>query len=308
MKNFEKCCNQTCCNRFSQTCERARRSYGNPNAFGDFYVQYEQCTTIEQMSPQKALWMFVYPTVWLLMTLLSTGLVLVFANKAASRSYAAIERALIIVAILEILFSLVFYFSVAYKYIQFILFVQLCTILSAAVRVRKFNIIVIVLNIVLFLYLFDPFHGNQYLNFSSARTTQSLPDRDTAGLIHILGRMYRNSWKVQTEQFCSSFYLGYGQLDNSLRDLERFDNPAISTFAYCSRGYVALLLIFASIVMMLQIIQFVLTVLALLLRFSKPVVKLIVHEELEDHSAHPAFFHQTVGAPAILPAVGYPNY
>jgi hypothetical protein len=258
------------------------------------------------MSPHRALWMFVYPTVWLLMTLLSTGLVLVFANKAASRSYAAIERALIIVAIINILFSLVFYFSVAYKYIQVILFVQLFNILTAAVRVRKLNIVTLVLNGILLIYLFDPFHGNQYLTLSSSRTIQNLPDRDTAGLIHILGKQYRNAFDVQTNQFCPKFYLGYGLLDQNLRDLDRFDNPAIYTFAYCSRGYTALLLIFASIVMLFSIIQFMLSLLALVLRFAKPSVKLVVHEEIDEQ---PIIASQQLPSQyPLLAPVAFPQY
>eukprot|EP00993_Chasmostoma_nieuportense_P003194 NODE_392_length_2305_cov_354.889348_g363_i0.p1 GENE.NODE_392_length_2305_cov_354.889348_g363_i0~~NODE_392_length_2305_cov_354.889348_g363_i0.p1 ORF type:complete len:721 (-),score=182.62 NODE_392_length_2305_cov_354.889348_g363_i0:87-2249(-) len=278
VKEYEKCCNSTCCNRFTQTCEAALLSPGHASNWNGFLVKTEVCSSIEQMTPHVALWLFVYPAIMLLIAFLGTGMVLVFANKASSRSYAAIESAMIYVAVLAILFSLVHFFSVAWKYSLLILFVMLVCVLTAAARIRKLNIVCVALLVLLAAFLFDPFHGNHFLNFASGRTATDQPDRDTAGFLYTIEKMYPSGQRVQEEGYCTGYYLGYGRLDPGLRDVDRFDNPAIHTFGYCSRGYVALLLIFAAIAMLFVLIQLVLAVLALVLRFTTPVVKLVAQQ------------------------------
>lgn len=280
IKSYEKCCNSTCCNRFTGTCDRALRegSQGSPSNWVDFMVYYEVCTEVEQMSPHRALWLFVYPCLWLLTTLLSTGLVLVFAYKAASRSFAAIEHAMMVFAVSIILLSIIFFFCPAYKYAFVIIFVQLFTILTAAARIKELNILCVFLQVVLIIYLFDPFHGNQYFTLASSRLNNGQPDRETAGIIHIIGKMWRSNALVASEHFCPEYYLGHGLHDEILRDTDRFDNPNIKHFAYCSRAYIALLLYFGSMVMMCVIVEAILTLIALMVRFTMPDVKLIMRE------------------------------
>ena len=48
--------------------------------------------------------------------------------------------------------------------------------------------------------------------------------------------------------FCQWNYLGYFTLDPQLRDTDRFDNPARTTYGYCDRGYVLLLLVFCALI------------------------------------------------------------
>eukprot|EP01001_Neometanema_parovale_P007653 NODE_394_length_2545_cov_460.922791_g374_i0.p1 GENE.NODE_394_length_2545_cov_460.922791_g374_i0~~NODE_394_length_2545_cov_460.922791_g374_i0.p1 ORF type:complete len:784 (-),score=272.95 NODE_394_length_2545_cov_460.922791_g374_i0:192-2486(-) len=287
VKEFEKCCNNTCCNRFPQTCMPARRSAtpGNRWNTNDFATVFETCSTIEQMQPLKAFWSIVWPTLLLIATFFGTGLSLVFANKASSRSYASIERAMINIALLTIVMSLGIYFSPAWKYSAVVVFVQLFTILTAASRIRRLNAWCLFLQVLLALYLLDPFHGNQFLTLSSGRQTNAFADRDMAGIFHTIGKMYKNSYSADPNMvspFCTSYYLGFFAHDNQFRDVERFDNPAKTTFGYCDRGFILILLVLSAIVLICVFLQVILTLLALLLRFTKPQVKLVVREDYDD--------------------------
>jgi hypothetical protein len=280
-KNYEKCCNNTCCNRWSETCQMGRRAaaVGNRYNWNDFNVKYETCTAVEAQFPARGYVNILHPIYCLIMSLFSTGICLIFANKASSRSYSAIEKAMIYIAVICIIFDLILYFSPSWKYGLFILFVQCFTILTAATRVKKLNIWCLILTVVLIIYLVDPFHGNQYLTLASSRTVAGQPDRDSAGLIHHIGRMYKNYSEVNGGlAFCQWNYLGYFTLDPQLRDTDRFDNPARTTYGYCDRGYVLLLLVFCALIYVCVLIQFMLVLLALLLRFNKPHVSLASEE------------------------------
>lgn len=277
IKNYEKCCNNTCCNRWTETCQTGRRAAAVSSRYNwnDFGVKYETCTAVEALFPARAYIAILHPIYCLVMSLVSTTICLIFANKASSRSYAAIEKAMIYIAVLTVILDLVIYFCPAWKYGLFILFVQCVTILTASTRVKKLNIWCLVLTVMLFIYLVDPFHGNQYLTLASSRTSSGQPDRKSAGLIHLVGQMwYSRSSVASPSAFCQWFYLGYFTLDPQLRDTDRYDNPAKMTYGYCDRGYILLLLVFCSAIYVCVFLQLILVLLALLLRFNKPAAKL----------------------------------
>jgi hypothetical protein len=276
---YEKCCNNTCCNRFTQTCSIARRAGtpGNRYNFNEFNIRYESCSSAENLTPLKIYFPIVLPTFNLIMSVICTGLCLVFANKASSRSYAAIEKSMIYIAVTCIIFDIILYFSPAWKYGLFVLFVQCFTILSAAARVKWLNIWSLILTITLAIYLVDPFHGNSYLTLASSRTPNYYPDRDSAGLIHVIGKMYKNA--LAGPAFCTTYYIGYFSRDPQLRDLDRYDNPANTTFGYCDRAYVLVLLVFCSLIYICVLLQLMLNLLALLLRFNKSQVGLVIQED-----------------------------
>jgi len=236
------------------------------------------------MQPIKAFWTVLMPLACLLITFFATGLTLVFANKASSRSYAAIEKAMINIALLCIIFNLVIFFSPSWKYGLVVLFVQLFTILTAAARVYRLNAVCVVLQLVLVWYLVDPFHGNQYLTAASSRNTNGFADRDSAGLIHYIGKMFKNATVADTfngteVSFCPKFFMDFFRRDPQLYDNDRFNNPQRTTFGYCDRSFILALLVFASLVYICAFIQLILGILALLLRFQKASVTLAVHED-----------------------------
>jgi hypothetical protein len=279
-RNFERCCNTTCCNRFSATCRFgiAAGAQGNPWNSANFRQTVTRCSSVYFLHGLRSFFIFALPGFLLLSTLLGLAVVLVFANKASNRSYSFIESAMILLSINAILFALPTFFSPAFKYGVLVVLVGLITILSAAARVRSLNVLALVALVVAIIYVFDPFTGNAYLNLTGFRTlSQDLtgrtaagfqrvpgqPDDRTNGLLHLITAMWREG-----QQFCVDFY-DYFRLDDQLLDKARFDNPAVTTYGYCNRGWVFALLIFEIIMMSTLVILTIVTLIALLLRFRK---------------------------------------
>jgi hypothetical protein len=233
-------------------------------------MRYEQCSTIEQISILRAWWIFVLPTKLLALTLIILAFVLVFASRGTTRSHSLIERALIIVGVLVVLFALPNFFSPAYKYGIVMVIVGVVGILAAAERTPWLNILAIIVIIVGLLYLFDPFHGgNDVLSFSSFRyTDNSQRDDESSGILHFIGnKNWRNITVVNSkDNFCVQYY-DYFRLDSQLRDI-RMENPLVTTFGYCGRGWITALLIFEAILCFLTILLLVLAILAYFLRFA----------------------------------------
>jgi hypothetical protein len=208
----------------------------------------------------------------------SLAIVLVFANKASNRSYSFIETAMIVLSTLAVLACLPTFFSPSFKYGLVGVIGALASILSAAARIRKLNLGVLIFQLIILLYFFDPFTGNAYLNMMSYRNWwNGSPDGNgmnsgvnseatfmgSNGLLHTTTQMWTNS-----VSFCATFY-DYFLLDQDLRDIDRFENGEIITFGYCTRGWITFLLIFNAILMLLYFLLFIVTLLALILRFRK---------------------------------------
>jgi hypothetical protein len=270
-RNYEKCCNSTCCNRFSETCTegyRAPASQYNANSFREYYYT---CSSIELLTVLKSGMVYIIPMALLIATFAGLGIVLVFANKASNRSYSFIESAMIILALISVLVSIPLFFSPMFKYGVFIVIVSLLSILSAAARVRVVNVAAVVAQIIILFYIFDPIHGNRYLTFTSFPVIvgpwAGAPDTETKGLLHTTTSMFYRRGVVDTT-WCTTFY-DWFNLDPALRDTVRFDNPEIQTFGYCKRGWVAFLLIFQGILIVSFVLLFIVTLVALLLRFRK---------------------------------------
>jgi len=93
-------------------------------------------------------------------------------------------------------------------------------------------------------------------------------DPATSGLFHSTAQLFFNSQQTLAVQTCTTFY-DYFILDRDLLDGWRIDNPEIVTFGYCSRAYVIALLYFEAFVALFVLLQFVLSMLALIVRFRK---------------------------------------
>jgi hypothetical protein len=272
VREFEKCCNSTCCNKFVGTCAEGYRE-GTPNNRynnNNYGLRFEQCSTIEQISILRAWWIFVLPTKLLALTLILLAFVIVFASRGTTRAHSLIERALMVIGVLVVIFALPNFFSPAYKYGIVMVLVGVVGILAAAERNRWLNILAIVAIIIGLFYLFDPFHGgNDVLSFSSFRYyDNSFRDDESSGILHFIGnKNWRNITVVNSrDNFCVQYY-DYFRLDPQLRDI-RFENPLVTTFGYCGRGWITALLIFEAILCFLTIILLVLAIIAYFLRFA----------------------------------------
>jgi hypothetical protein len=241
---------------------------GNRHNYVDYMVRYEVCSTIEQMDPLNAYWIFVLPVFLLASTFLGVAVVVAFIYQSTRRSYSFIERSMITLAVLITIFGLPAYFAPIYKYGVWICFTSIVTMITAAARLRWLNAVAVVLNFVLLMYLFDPFDGNAYFNFASLRVDSGDADPESGGLLASVGKMWRSLDSVLNKRYCTSWY-DYFAIDFQLRDDDRHYNPSVVTYGYCSRGWVTALLIFEGLVLILTLLQFVLSLVALVLRFAE---------------------------------------
>ena len=69
-------------------------------------------------------------------------------------------------------------------------------------------------------------------------------------------------------EYCYHWY-DYFKYDPALRDVDRVDNPEITMFGYCSRGWVTALMIFSYFVMTGVLVQLVLSLLGVFIRFRR---------------------------------------
>ena len=275
-KAFQSCCGGTCCNDYSSACETGRASQvmwptGQLAAF-----ERAVCTDVDGANPMVLLWAYVYPSLFLLVTLVVTVLAMVFANKATHRSFSFVEVGVMVFAVLAILLSLPFYFSPAFKYSLVVAVAQLITIFSAAARIKRLNVCALALNSLLLFYVVDPFTGNAWFTLASGRLIVGAPDPETSGLLMVLHKMYYEP------DFCSQWYLGYFVLDSALLDYDTVDNPMVTRFGFCNAGYVAFLLVFAVLLMAVVMLQWLSVLMILLLRFARPTIELELRQQSED--------------------------
>jgi hypothetical protein len=224
------------------------------------------------MNTIKAFWIFVLPTELMLASFLGLAIVLAFAARARdAHIYFWIERIMIFVGILIILFAITLFFAPVYKYGVVLVIAALVSILTAAARVTWLNGLCILLLIITIFYMFDFVHGNFLLNVSSDRNlSDGIVDSQTSGILHATRRMYIDQREVQSFRYCTNYYR-YFRFDPQLRDA-RIDNPEVTTFGYCSRAWVLALYLFEAAAMNLAILQFFLALLCLAIRGARLVV------------------------------------
>jgi hypothetical protein len=240
---------------------------GNRWNYNELDQPYEVCTTIETLTPLKGFWLFVWPAYMLTMTCICMAFVLAFVGKSSRRSFAFLERAMITVAFLTIILAVACFFAPVYKYGVWLVIVSLFTVVVAAARVKYLNLALVIVQFITLMYLFDPLNGNNYLNFASLRTPSGLPDPTSAGVLHSIQKIFPNLPTIQAQRYCSEYY-DYFSYDPQMYDYRR-TNPAKLTFGYCGDGWITALLIFEGIVLMLVLVQFVLDLIAFVLRFKE---------------------------------------
>jgi hypothetical protein len=286
--NFEKCCNQTCCNSFTGACHRVQLSSAPGQRFN--YLNFatdvsiesanlivDVCTNIRQMTPIRAFWIFILPTAFLLATFLALAVALVYANKAAIRVFTWVERFIIFFAVILSLLACPLYFSPLYKYGGVIALIAFWAIITAATRVRWINAVAIAALLFLHIYLYDPFHGSAYFNLAYWRVWVDSPfagntDYRSNGILHTTRMMFPNVTTTNEAQWCTRYY-DYFLEDPALKDYDRLDNPLRTTFGYCSRGWVMALYLLSGFIFIASLLLLVLVIMALINRFRKEILE-----------------------------------
>eukprot|EP00996_Jenningsia_fusiforme_P003041 NODE_384_length_2323_cov_178.257696_g356_i0.p1 GENE.NODE_384_length_2323_cov_178.257696_g356_i0~~NODE_384_length_2323_cov_178.257696_g356_i0.p1 ORF type:complete len:713 (-),score=117.60 NODE_384_length_2323_cov_178.257696_g356_i0:118-2256(-) len=282
VQEYERCCNTTCCPKYTSACQQGRRPVGGADKWqngNDYSEEFSVCTQIEQMNTFKAFWVFVLPFEMLFAVFLGLALALGFASHANThnpRSYIFIERFMIALAILTVFFAIPYFFSPLYKYGIVQALVALVVIITAAARLRWLNFLAIVLQGIFLIYLIDPFHGSAYFTLASGRHVSGVIDSETAGVLHLINKTFTST---RDPSFCTDWY-DYFRFDPAVQDFDRFDNPLVTTFGYCSRAWVMALYLFTGGTILFSMVQFVTLIIAVLLRFKKRYdVQLEVHKQ-----------------------------
>lgn len=230
---------------------------------------YEVCSSMEAITTIKAFWVFVLPSILLLAAHLALALVMVFATKATPRSFSKLEYSLMALAVIISYLAMPLFFSPVWKFGVWVIISQLVVFLTAAARIRWLNVLCVLVQLITLVFLFDPFHGNALLTLTHTRKLVGMVGTDDvmqSGILHAVAQSWHTIDLTSSQDYCSRFY-DYFKLDTMLRDTERFDNGMVSTFGYCSRGWVLALLVLASFVAVGVFLQAFLSLLGLFFRF-----------------------------------------
>eukprot|EP01001_Neometanema_parovale_P006619 NODE_2969_length_1304_cov_371.372566_g2820_i0.p1 GENE.NODE_2969_length_1304_cov_371.372566_g2820_i0~~NODE_2969_length_1304_cov_371.372566_g2820_i0.p1 ORF type:complete len:228 (-),score=63.62 NODE_2969_length_1304_cov_371.372566_g2820_i0:144-827(-) len=212
----------------------------------------------------QAFWIFILPATLLGASHIGLALVLVFAAKATTRSFSKLEYAMMFFSVVTAYLAMPLFFTMIWKYAVWIILVMMLVFLTAAARIRWLNILCIVMLLITLLYVFDPFHGNAFTTLSLDRFADGSDNIQTSGLLHSIARIPSTNYGA-----CTDFYLGYFKYDPMLQDTERYDNPEVTTFGLCSRGWITAQLFFAGLAMIGILLQTVFASLGLFFRFHR---------------------------------------
>jgi len=215
-------------------------------------------------------WIYILPTALLLATLLGFAIALAFANIAARGRLSLLEKMIIFFAVFALLCACLLFFAPVYKYGILVVLVSLLAIITAAARVRWLNIFFIAAVLLVLYYIIDPFDGNDYWNVGYRRIHETgKPHPFGSGMWHTTRSIWHNITQVNdAANWCVDFY-DYFRYDPALRDGERLHNPVVTTFGYCSRGWVFALLVMEGFITLCLFLLLLLGLLAMLLRFRK---------------------------------------
>jgi len=268
LDEYESCCNNSCCNRFTSDCKMGWRSGASGSRFStnDFNVPYEVCTEIESVTPYRATFAYILPAGLLAATFLGLAFTLFFAKRMnALNPLSAYERTMMALSLLAVILSWPLYFSPMYKYGLVFIWVALFTIVAALAGLKRLVVIALVLQVIVLIYIFDPFGGNEILNLAYHRVDR-LNGFGYSGVFLSV----RNLWNdTSSDSFqdaldypgwrCVDFYDGYFLRDPMTEDRERLHDPMRSTYGYCGREWIAVLLYLSGVITLTYITLFVVT-------------------------------------------------
>jgi hypothetical protein len=283
---FQKCCDGECCNKATQTCKKSIRNsrthswntgawstYDGSEVGYHFGLDEEQkkCTTLEHSSPSIVFHTWVFPT------FLSIACIVFMAlgTKAAfgtDISPNVLKLGLVGLEIFVGIMSLLLLWSPLWKY-GFVIVVANTVILSSfavpGVWTRRFAVVVAV---VCFLWVVEPFGSNSILNFGT--TTFAGVQHGDAGAFgawynahglnyaaRLLQRPRESFGPDGYEDACTLFYQ-YWRVDPMLND-QRTWNPLSPTRGICRRSWMHTIVVMAGLITPFQTIFLLLAGLAI---------------------------------------------
>jgi hypothetical protein len=265
LDEYESCCNNTCCNRFTSDCKMGFRagSPGSRFAGNDYNIPFEVCTEIESVTPYRATFAYILPAGLLAATFLGLAFTLFFAKRMnALNPLSAYERAMMALALFAVILSWPLYFSPMYKYGVVFTWVALFTIVAALAGLKRLVVVALVLQVIVLIYIFDPFGGNEILNLAYHRVDR-LNGFGFSGVFLSVRNLWNDTASEDAFDFpgwrCVDFYDGYFLRDPLTEDQQRLHDPLRSTYGYCGREWIAVLLYLTGVITLTYITLFVVT-------------------------------------------------
>lgn len=264
LDEYESCCNATCCNRFTADCKMGLRpgSPGSRLSSVNYNVPFEICTEIESVTPYRATFAYILPAGLLAATFIGMAFSLFFAKRMnALNPLSAYERSMLGLALFAVLLSWPLYFSPMYKYGVVFIWVAFFTIVAALAGLKRLVVVALILQAIVLVYIFDPWGGNEILNLAYHRVDR-LNGFGYSGVFLSLRNLWNDTsaggldfpgWR------CVDFYDGYFLRDPAVEDNGRIQDPLRSTYGYCGREWIAVLLYLSGIIAVIFIVLFVVT-------------------------------------------------
>jgi len=265
LDEYESCCNTTCCNRFTSDCKMGYRSGAPGSRFSsnEYNVPYEICTSIEAVTPYRATFAYILPAGLLFAMFLGLAFTLFFAKRVNSLNpISAYERAILALSLFAIVLSWPLFFSPMYKYGVVFIWVAFFTIVAALAGLKRLVVVALVFQVVVLIYIFDPFGGNEILNLAYHRVDR-LNGFGYTGVFLSVRNLWNDTAATGGSDFpgwrCVDFYDGYFNRDAATEDRARIHDPLRSTYGYCGREWISVLLYLTGVITVTYIVLFVVT-------------------------------------------------
>ena len=149
-QSYERCCNSTCCNRFTSGCMEGTRSgtigfVGRVNS-NNYWIYFESCTSIEVFTIRRAFLVWMMPTFWTIATVVSLAVVVFIPRRATENVFPLTERMMVFFAVLTMGLAVPHYFAPTYKYGIVVVFTSLFAIAGAVPQSKKMSLVVCPVN------------------------------------------------------------------------------------------------------------------------------------------------------------------
>jgi hypothetical protein len=226
----------------------------NPTAY-NLGAEKLYCTRLEEQNAHTMYLAYVWPATLLLAFTLAAGVVLSHLTKWAMRPLSLIEKVILASAVVSAVFSLPTWFSGNnYTFGIVISWAAFFTLLAVGSGLRKPVALAALVNLVVFFYMVNPFHGNIALNtkaedgvggdnvftdiFAHHDLADSPTSSSTATYSASTHRIVNFAAGVQTgpADRVVEVYNSYFQLDPRLLDFRTW-NPYEMYFGYATRGW-----------------------------------------------------------------------
>lgn len=268
------------------------------------------CTRLEEQNAHTMYFAYVWPTTLLFAFTVAAGVVLSHLTRWAMRPLSLIEKIVLVSAVVSALFSLPTWFhGNNYVFGIVISWAAFFTLLAVGSGLRKPVLLAAFVNLVVFLYIVNPFRGNNLLNLQSSNSDSdnmieaifqthhldNVQGVDTVGSVSS-ATYHRSTQRIVNFQSTLvggpsdrvvDAYNGYFQLDPRLLDFRTW-NPYEMYFGYATRGWTIAVGVFILISFIALFLQVILLVIAYFIHAHGDAQKAEVESALSPAFEEPA--------------------